>query len=187
MARASPRRQRSSGRHDRPRRTAPVATAHFSTDNGKRAFGGDGTHQQRGLARRQRGSGDLATSCCELDDDLWGTERVRAAAADFKEERGTAALTRGGWWQGLDSEAAAQRSDSEAAAWRSDSGRGSLGQRPLGTALDSEATARLRTAGQSAPLWRGCTTVLPRPANSSAARGGLVADRRAPCVSDFQI
>jgi hypothetical protein len=38
----------------------------------------------------------LATSCCELDDDdLWGTERVRAAAVDFKEERGTTTLTRG--------------------------------------------------------------------------------------------
>jgi hypothetical protein len=73
-----------------------AAAVHSGLNSGKRAIDDNGTHRQHGLAGRQCDSDDLATSCYELDDDdLRGTERVRAAAADFGEERGAAVLTRG--------------------------------------------------------------------------------------------
>jgi hypothetical protein len=69
---------------------------HSSPGRGKRAFAGDSTHRQRGLARRRRGSDDFATSGYELDDDdLRGTERVRVVAASVREEHGAAVITRG--------------------------------------------------------------------------------------------
>jgi hypothetical protein len=73
-----------------------MAAAHSDPDSGKRAFTGDNTHRQRGLAGRRRGSDDLATSGYEHnDDDLWGMERVRVAVVGFGEERGAVVLTRG--------------------------------------------------------------------------------------------
>jgi hypothetical protein len=89
------------GRHDRPRCTAPSAAAHSGTDSDKRAFSGDGTHRQHGLAGRRHGCGNSTTSCCKLDDDLWGRrkrgERQHngvGAAAEGSECGGTAAWGR---------------------------------------------------------------------------------------------
>jgi hypothetical protein len=147
-ARTCPRRWRVSGWHDQLRRTAPSAVVHSGTDSDKRAFGGDGTHRQHGLAGRRHSCGNSATSCCELDDDLWGRWRrgERHAMEWVQRRKGVSVVAqRRGEGGGATALPVEERSSS---GWR-----GTLRQwrrraqtRAVGMRSNSEATAQRRTA-----------------------------------------
>jgi hypothetical protein len=178
-ARTCPRRWRVSGWHDQPRRTAPSAVVHSGTDSDKRAFGGDGTHRQHGLAGRRHSCGNSATSCCELDDDLWGRWRrgERHAMEWVQRRKGVSVVAqRRGEGGGATALPVEERSSS---GWR-----GTLRQwrqhaqtRAVGRRSNSEATAQRRWCGfrqrrrrcraafkreHAAPWWPGGRGAYPR-------------------------
>jgi hypothetical protein len=129
------------------------------------------------LTGSEEDGGFGSLSGCDLNDDsLWGWRKVVSATAScgrrHRERRRCDDLTGGG----------AERN--RAARWRAARTR-AVGKQGEWQRLWSSAVGT--DTGRSAPLWHGRVAVPPWPANPSAVRGSLPANRWAPHVSAFPI